>query len=101
MSGCAECGCRLPRWPIAVDVLNHRMRVCGIDCAEKRVATLRPRKWEIRAEPTESIPIRAGEKPEPGVRVAYRRLGSRGKFKTFVLVGDLPAGKSIFDVVNA
>lgn len=57
--------------------------------------------WEIRAEPAESVPVRKNEKPISGIKIRYRRLGSRGRFKSFVFVGDLPPGKSIFDVVTA
>lgn len=58
-------------------------------------------KWEIRCEPTESVPVKPGETSVTGLRVRYRKLGTRGRFKSFVLIGPLPHGKSVFDVVNA
>lgn len=61
---------------------------------------IRPR-WEIRTEPTESVPIKQGEKPVPGLRIRYRKWGSRGRFQWLVLVGPLPEGRSIVDVVDA
>lgn len=58
-------------------------------------------KWEIRTEHTESVPMKRNEKPESGMRIRYRKLSSRGRFKTFVLVGKLPDGRSLDDVIDA
>lgn len=57
-------------------------------------------KWEIKCDPTESIPVRRGEESVAGLRVRYRPAGSRGRFKSFVLVGPLPHGRTVADVVN-
>lgn len=49
-------------------------------------------KWDIRAEAVEGLSINpsTGESgAEAGTRIRYRKQGSRGRFRSFVVVGDL------------
>ncbi len=63
------------------------------------------RRWDIVVEPESgfSLDVEAGkftDTPKGTVRVRYRKLGSRGRYETFVVVGGF--GKQTpFEVVNA
>lgn len=50
-------------------------------------------KWDVKTESFEgfSFNARTGKsKAATGTRVRYRRVGSRGRFKTFVVEGAMP-----------
>lgn len=60
-------------------------------------------KWDVRVESDDYATMDPTGKwhRDHGMRVRYRRLGSRGRFTSFIVQGKLPKGMSIFDVVNA
>lgn len=51
-------------------------------------------KWDIRTELDSShmLDVSTGEvsDPQPIIRVSYRPAGQRGRFCTFVIVGEMP-----------
>ena len=63
-------------------------------------------KWDIRTEPVgdvQTLNLSTGRYTDasPGsVRVKYRPAGKRGRFETFVVVGCIPSGTLVEEVVQ-
>jgi hypothetical protein len=77
---------------------------CG-RCHRHPCACVKSPKWDIRTEIAEvfmTFAHNALAPAGPGLRVKYRKFGSRGRFKSFVLVDKVPADlQAVVDAYEA
>ena len=69
------------------------------------VAHKTPHKWDIRTELAEVVMTFSTNKiapAGPGLRVLYRKFGSKGRFKSFVIVDKVPVDlQAVVDAYEA
>lgn len=64
------------------------------------------KKWDIRLEPCGdgvSFDVKTGKLApvdKAAVRVKYRKIGSKGRFETFVAMTGIPSGVDVQDLVT-